>query len=146
HRGWQDGRPGRDQSAGKRAAIKNRIAIGRASRRGVSVSAVRFATCVMQIRMTYFRMAALVGLLAVVVASGCEQQTDRGPMADMHAAMEIRTAFGGSSTAAAASTEGTAAAATGTGWATIKGRFVFDGTPPKMPPYNVTKDQATCAP
>ena len=42
--------------------------------------------------------------------------------------------------------DGTAAAATGTGWATIKGRFVYDGAPPKMPPYAVTKDQATCAP
>jgi hypothetical protein len=96
--------------------------------------------------MNYFRISAIAGSLAVVIASGCGQQADLGPVADVHAAMDIRTAFGGSSTAAPASTEGTAAAATGTGWATIKGRFVFDGTPPKMATYAVTKDQATCAP
>ena len=37
-----------------------------------------------------------------------------------------------------------AAASTGTGWATIHGQFVFDGTPPPMPPYNVTKEQDIC--
>jgi hypothetical protein len=54
---------------------------------------------------------------------------------------EIRTSFG-----VAASGEGSGGAAepTGTGWGTLRGRFVFDGTAPTMPPYNVTKDQATC--
>ncbi|MEQ8838432.1 MAG: hypothetical protein RID07_16630, partial [Lacipirellulaceae bacterium] len=33
----------------------------------------------------------------------------------------------------------------GTGWATLKGRFTFEGTPPEMPAYNVTSDQGTCA-
>jgi plastocyanin len=91
-------------------------------------------------------MAAIAGAMVVVAASGCRQQADSGPVADAHSAMDIRAAFGGSTTAVAASTEGAGAAATGTGWATIKGRFVFDGTAPKMAPYSVTKDQATCSP
>jgi plastocyanin len=81
--------------------------------------------------------------LAVV---GCESHANLGPVADARSVADIRTALAGSAQAATAGTGGTAAAATGTGWGTIKGRFVFDGTPPKMAPYAVTKDQATCAP
>ena len=39
-----------------------------------------------------------------------------------------------------------AAASTGTGWATLRGQFVYDGTPPTMAPYNVTKEHNICAP
>jgi hypothetical protein len=39
-----------------------------------------------------------------------------------------------------------AAVSTGTGWATLRGQFVFDGTPPTMPPYNVSKEHNICAP
>ena len=65
-------------------------------------------------------------------------------MANAKTASEIRATFGAS--AAAGDAAGGAAASTGTGWGTIRGRFVFDGTAPTMPPYNVNKDQATCAP
>jgi hypothetical protein len=34
----------------------------------------------------------------------------------------------------------------GTGWATLKGVFKFAGDPPRMPPYDVTKDEAVCKP
>jgi hypothetical protein len=87
-------------------------------------------------------------LAIVVVLSGCNADPNLGPVADTRTAMEIRTTFGGSAAGEAAGGGAGAAASpgTGTGWGTIKGRFVFDGTPPKMSPYNVTKDQGTCAP
>ncbi len=83
---------------------------------------------------------ALASLAALVLA-GCGPKVDLGPAANAKMAGEIRTSFG-----VAASGEGSGGAAepTGTGWGTLRGRFVFDGTAPTMPPYNVTKDQATC--
>lgn len=78
----------------------------------------------------------------ILVAAGCGPETDLGPVPDAHNARAIREAL----TSAAGSTGGgsQAAASTGTGWATIRGRFVYDGTPPTMPPYNVTKDPTVC--
>jgi len=84
-----------------------------------------------------FSLAAIVAL----AHSGCGPRVDLGPLPNTRAAAEIRKVFGASSEGAAA---GGAAAATGTGWATLKGRFIYDGTAPTMPPYNVSKDQATC--
>jgi plastocyanin len=86
-----------------------------------------------------------LGCLAIaavsIAVSGCGTQVDRGPLANGAIAKEIRLAFSASSEGAG-STEG--AETIGTGWATIRGRFVYDGTPPTMPPYKVDKDQATC--
>jgi plastocyanin len=82
-----------------------------------------------------------VALLAALVLTGCGMHVDRGPVANAKTANEIRATFGAS---AAEGESGGAVASTSTGWGTLKGRFVFDGTPPTMPPYNVTKDQATC--
>ncbi len=88
------------------------------------------------------RAALLLALLAVGV-TGCQRADELGPIASASASNTIREALtaGGDS-----SSSGGAVAATGTGWATLKGRFVFDGTPPQMQPYNVNKDMATCAP
>lgn len=58
--------------------------------------------------------------------------------------MEIRDALVGGSDSSEVASE--AAASTGTGWATVRGRFVYDGTPPQMPPYNVDRDDAVCKP
>jgi plastocyanin len=82
--------------------------------------------------------------LGLLVLSGCGGGVDLGPVANPRSASEIRQtlASGAESTGAAQQP----AASTGTGWATIRGRFLFDGSAPAMPPYNVTKDQATCAP
>ncbi|RIK85230.1 MAG: hypothetical protein DCC67_04215 [Planctomycetota bacterium] len=60
----------------------------------------------------------------------------------MAVAAKIRTALVGDAEAAGADEQ----AATGTGWATLRGRFVYEGQPPQMPPYQVNKDAATCAP
>ncbi|MGI9428998.1 MAG: hypothetical protein ACR2NM_10090, partial [Bythopirellula sp.] len=81
--------------------------------------------------------------LALPVSVGCQRADELGPVASAGAIGTLRDAF--SSGAGDAGT-GAAAAATGTGWATLKGRFVFEGTPPQMQPYNANKDMATCAP
>jgi len=87
-----------------------------------------------------------VFLLLVVAQSavvGCQRADELGPIASAGSAQTIREAFASS---AGDSGGGGAAASTGTGWATLKGRFVFDGTPPAMKPYNANKDMGTCAP
>jgi hypothetical protein len=92
-----------------------------------------------KIRLNY----ALVGLTVIgaMLLPGCSRQVDLGPVPNPRAAAEIRKSFGASAEGEAA--DG-AAASTGTGWATLKGRFIYDGAAPTMPPYSVTKDQATC--
>ena len=89
-----------------------------------------------------FPTPALAALLAAMFfgSVGCQRSDPLGPVADATEVTRIRqaisTAGGGGGAAQAA--------ATGSGWATLKGRFVFEGTPVKMDPYNVTSDQATC--
>ena len=75
------------------------------------------------------------------LVAGCQRADELGPVASATAASTIRKSFASSEGGAAASA---AVATTGTGWATLKGRFVFEGTPPAMQPYNANKDQATC--
>lgn len=85
----------------------------------------------------------LAGLaLSLLAVAGCSPRVELGPVASAKSADEIRGALvaGGE----ASDSSGTSAAPAGTGWATLRGRFVFDGSAPAMPPYNVTKDQATC--
>lgn len=91
----------------------------------------------MSSRKSSFFGFVVLGLLAI----GCQPSTDLGPVASQSAAEEIRKALSSESEGSS----GGAEAEVGTGWATLKGRFTFEGTPPEMPPYNVTSDQATCA-
>ena len=95
-------------------------------------------------RMTTVRLiaGALCGLVGAFALVGCDRQVDLGPVADAATIEAYRAAI----VAAGESAEGGPAAAgpTGTGWATIRGQFVFDGTPPQMPPYNVTKEHSIC--
>jgi hypothetical protein len=79
--------------------------------------------------------------IAALSVVGCSRASEEPIVANLTAAEKIRTALVGEGAAGADE-----AAATGTGWATLKGKFTFDGTPPTMPPYAVNKDQATCAP
>jgi hypothetical protein len=82
--------------------------------------------------------------VACIAALGCNRPAELGRYANLGNAENIRKALVGDAAAAA---EGEAAA-TGAGWATIRGRFIYeaDATIPEMPPYPVNKDQATCAP
>jgi hypothetical protein len=75
------------------------------------------------------------------LSTGCDNRADLGPVANTTDAKAIREVL----LAGKAESGGEATAApTGTGWATIKGQFVFDGTPPERTPYKVTKELETC--
>ncbi len=84
--------------------------------------------------------AILLLCLAPSFVTGCQRADELGPIAKAVSSQALREAFSGGAGESSAG----AATATGTGWATLKGRFVFDGTPPTMQPYNANKDQATC--
>ena len=81
-------------------------------------------------------------VVLLLLVAGCQRGEELGPVARANSSIKIRDAFASSSGDAGS---GGASAATGTGWATLQGRFVFDGTSPEMESYNVNKDQATCA-
>jgi len=85
-----------------------------------------------------FPRAAAIGLIA---ALGCQRPSDLGKFANISQSEKIRKVLVGEAGEGAAEE-----AATGTGWATLKGRFVYEGDPPQMPPYNVDKEHAICAP
>jgi len=88
------------------------------------------------------RVTGLVGVaaLAAVVFSGCEKHVNLGPVADVTSAKAIREALASGK----AQGESKQAAPTGTGWATLRGQFVYEGDPPQMPGYNVTKEPEVC--
>jgi plastocyanin len=93
----------------------------------------------------YCFVRCFLGMTAcsAVLLGGCDRQVNLGPVADIQTAKAIRSAL---TEGAAAEGEQAEAVATGTGWGTLRGQFVFDGTPPSMPPYNVTKEHNICAP
>lgn len=80
---------------------------------------------------------------AAVVVAGCSDADHLGPVADSRAALAIRDAI---SSGVGGGAEAGATGPVGTGWATLRGRFIYDGTPPQMEPYNVSRDYATCSP
>ena len=75
------------------------------------------------------------------VLAGCNSTVDLGPVAHADAAESIRKAM----IAGKGDDAEKAAGPTGTGWATIRGQFVFDGDAPAMQPYNVTKEHEICS-
>jgi len=83
---------------------------------------------------------ALITALALSAGAGCGSPDLPGPVANAKSAKAIREVLktGGDEGATAAT------AATGTGWATLKGRFTFVGAPPQRPPYKVDKDHNIC--
>ncbi|MEI7780799.1 MAG: hypothetical protein WCJ18_02600 [Planctomycetota bacterium] len=82
------------------------------------------------------------GLAAcVLLAAGCTADRVASPTADVEAAKQLRVVL--ASTTAAGGAD--AAAAAGTGWGTLKGRFVFAGVPGAPKPLNVDKDMEVCS-
>lgn len=85
---------------------------------------------------------AACAILAAFVSVGCNSRTDLSPVADATKVADIRKALGGEGGG-----EEAAAGPVGTGWATLKGTFTYDGDPPAMPATpGVNKDEAVCAP
>lgn len=91
--------------------------------------------------MTMRNYALLLVICGAATAVGCREQSNLGPVARAAAASQIRDALAGDAEAG-----GGAEVVVGAGWATLKGRIVYDGAPPDMPAYNANKDIATCAP
>jgi len=90
------------------------------------------------------RIARLgLALSMVSLGSGCVDGRVGQPAADADAAARVRAALV-ASTGAAAET-GAEAAATGTGWGTLTGRFVFAGTPAEAKALAVDKDTEVCS-
>jgi hypothetical protein len=84
----------------------------------------------------------LVSAVAVIaVASGCGPGRVAGPVPDMAAAAKLRELLAAGESAG----ETAAAAVTGTGWASLKGRFTFAGTPGEKKALVVDKDMAVCS-
>ncbi|MFM8414745.1 MAG: hypothetical protein ACKOCX_08475 [Planctomycetota bacterium] len=84
-------------------------------------------------------------VMAAVLAAtciGCGPGRVAGPAPDLAAAAKLRDALGAGGAATAAEEQ---AAPTGTGWATLKGRFLFAGSPGELQPLVVDKDMAVCA-
>jgi plastocyanin len=91
--------------------------------------------------------SAIAMLFASAMLAGCGQSLETGPEPNMTAALKIRETF-----AAAASRKSTKSAATSgetemkrlDGWATLTGRFVFEGNAPARSQLTVDKDQSVC--
>lgn len=86
---------------------------------------------------------AAVALFMFVGMTGCSPSGPFGPVANRDNAEAIRTVL-------VSSTGGGGGPAvvqpTGTGWATLKGRFVFSGTARQRQPKQITKELGICAP
>jgi hypothetical protein len=91
-------------------------------------------------RLVTYRAAAFFALMAVVFV-GCTSEYDRGPTASLATAEDYRKALATADEGA----ESSEAESTGTGWGTIRGTFVYDGTPPDRKPYNVTAEHNICS-
>jgi len=81
-----------------------------------------------------------VTLLAALVGCGAERVST--PTVDAEAAGKLRATLVSASSPAGGGAE---AAATGTGWGTLKGRFVFAGNPGSAKPLLVDKDTEVCS-
>jgi hypothetical protein len=78
--------------------------------------------------------------VAGVFVAGCNPVRVPAPVADVAAALKLReTLSAGGETSGPATSE-----ATGTGWATLKGRFVFAGTPGEAKALVADKDTEVC--
>ena len=83
-----------------------------------------------------------LGLILVAVGSGCGDSRVRQPVVDGGAVKKLRTELVSSSgVAEGEEVEGV----TGTGWGTLKGRFVFAGTAADAKALAVDKDTEVCS-
>jgi hypothetical protein len=87
------------------------------------------------------RSFALFACLVAATVVGCGPRRVSSPVADAAAAVTIRE---GLASTTAVAVGGGEAAATGTGWAGLKGRFVFAGDPGQPKALAVDKDTEVC--
>ena len=86
--------------------------------------------------------SGLVSMAAALACVGCGPARVAGPVADAAAAAVLRESL---RSGAADGEEAAEGIATGTGWASLKGQFVFAGSPGDKRPLVVDKDTAVCS-
>jgi hypothetical protein len=87
----------------------------------------------------------LVSAVLVAVVTGCARYVPPAERVSDASVKALQKSFGGPA-AESSSGSGAAAAAEPTGWATLKGTFKLNGTPPPNLPLAITKDHEVCAP
>jgi hypothetical protein len=92
------------------------------------------------------RRAAALLLAACTVAAtvGCQRTLPPDPEAQADNVQKLRTYLMSSSSAAGSG--GAAAQPQGTGWATLRGKFLYQGDAPARQPISITKEPEICAP
>ena len=86
--------------------------------------------------------STLLLFLPLVAGAGCAPERVSAPVADAVAAAKIRSAI--QTAAAPAGGNAASAAPTGTGWATLTGRFTYAGSPGAPKSLVVEKDTEVC--
>ena len=89
-----------------------------------------------------FRAPLVAALGACLTTFGCSPERVSTPGADAVRAEQLRATL---ASASGGGNAGEAAASTGTGWATLKGRFLFAGAPGEPKPLMVDKDTEICS-
>ena len=89
------------------------------------------------------RTLAAIVVGCVVVAAGCGPGRVTAPGADAETAGKIRATLVSASSVSGDSAAGSASS--GTGWATLRGRFTFAGAAPQPKPLVVDKDTEVCS-
>jgi len=89
------------------------------------------------------RFVAVIVVGCAVASVGCGRSRVAAPGADVEAAGKIRATLVSASGKSGGTTAD--AAATGTGWGTLRGRFVFAGAPPQAKALVVDKDTEVCS-
>lgn len=87
------------------------------------------------------RVCAVLVVVGAAAAGGCAPPRVAAPEPDAEAASRLRATFVSVSESSATADE---AATTGTGWAALKGRFAFAGTPAAPKALIVDKDTEVC--
>jgi hypothetical protein len=94
------------------------------------------------VKKVFYMIAALGAGMVLLALTGCGRNAAvAGPRADAAVAEKIRETLSAGAPEAATGGE---AESTGTGWATLRGNFKFDGTAPKPGQLKVDKDTEVC--
>jgi hypothetical protein len=94
--------------------------------------------------MKWFSWFSLLEFIWLLTLGGCARPMPNDSAPSAQTAEKIRVTLVSNSSASNSGGSETQAAKA-TGWGTIKGRFVYDGTPPTPGNISITKDQDVCA-
>ncbi len=93
------------------------------------------------------RFTVWAAIVPTVLLVGCSESYNPASAPNMKLSLELRRAMGGDSSAGGASDSGAAQVREPVGWATLKGRFVLDGTAPEPTRLTISgSDASICAP